>query len=129
MIIGYPDGDWIIKLGPVTKTNHAGSQKQAEEGATQKVLDSVKEIMGKARELAPLVQANAVAGHATCVSGCELTIKEEIPDPQVLSFQLPDGKWFSIATSKTFGMKLISQNGQPQTTEVEKENTDEFARK
>lgn len=110
MIVGCPDKEWIIQLGPVTKTNQAGSQKQAEEGAAQKITDAVKEIMDKARELVPLVSSNA-----SCVSGCELTIKEEIPDPQVLSFQLPDGKWFSIASSKVFGMKLVSQK-----TEAEK---------
>ncbi len=30
MTIGDPD--WIIKLGPITLTNHAGTKKQAEEG-------------------------------------------------------------------------------------------------
>lgn len=100
MTIGDPD--WIIKLGPITRTNHAGTKKQAEEGAVLKVKEDVNVIMETARPLIPLLSKGV-----TLASGAEPVVKEEVPIPEVLSYELPDGRWFSIATSKVFGVKLI----------------------
>ncbi len=101
MVIECPGSEWIIKLGPISRTNHAGDRAQAEEGALQQVLEDAKEIMEKARPLIPLLQKGAV-----CAGDCTPEVKEEDPEPQVVSYRLPDGKWFSIATSKVFGVKL-----------------------
>jgi hypothetical protein len=100
MVIG--DFDWIIKLGPITKTNHAGSRVQAEEGAVQQVKDDVKVIMDIAKSLIPLLSKGVAL-----TGGIEPVVKEEVPVPEVVSYELPDGKWFSIATSKVFGFKLV----------------------
>ena len=100
MTIGDPD--WIIKLGPITRTNHAGTKKQAEEGAALQVKEDVKVIMDTAKPLIPLLSKGV-----TLAGGAEPVVKEEVPVPEVVSYQLPDGKWFSIATSKVFGVKLV----------------------
>ncbi len=99
MTIG--DMDWIIKLGPITRTNHAGTKKQAEEGAALQVKDDVKVIMETAKPLIPLLSKGV-----TLPGGTEPVIKEEVPVPELISYLLPDGKWFAIATSKVFGVKL-----------------------
>jgi hypothetical protein len=100
MVIG--DADWIIKLGPITRTNHAGNRVQAEEGAVLQVKDDVKVIMDTARPLIPLLSKGVILA-----GGAEPVVKEEVPVPEVVSYELPDGKWFSIATSKVFGVKLV----------------------
>ena len=99
MTIGDPD--WIIKLGPITRTNHAGTKKQAEEGAALQVKEDVKVIMDTAKPLIPLLSKGVIMA-----GGVEPVVKEEVPVPEAVSYQLPDGKWFAIATSKTFGVKL-----------------------
>ena len=101
MTIGDPD--WIIKLGPITRTNHAGTKKQAEEGATLQVKEDVKVIMEAAKPLIPLLSKGVILA-----GGAEHVVKEEVPVPEVVSYQLPDGKWFAIATSKVFGVKLAA---------------------
>ncbi len=100
MTIGDPD--WIIKLGPITRTNHAGTKKQAEDGAALQVKDDVKVIMDTAKPLIPLLSKGVIFP-----GGNEPVVKEEVPVPEVVSYQLPDGKWFTIATSKVFGVKLV----------------------
>ena len=99
MTIGDPD--WIIKLGPITRTNHASTKKQAEEGAALQVKEDVKVIMDTAKPLIPLLSKGVIVA-----GGAEPVVKEEVPVPEVVSYQLSDGKWFSIATSKVFGVKL-----------------------
>ena len=99
MTIGDPD--WIIKLGPITRTNHSGTKKQAEEGAALQVKEDVKVIMDTAKPLIPLLSKGIVLA-----GGAEPVVKEEVPIPESVSYQLPDGKWFAIATSKVFGVKL-----------------------
>lgn len=98
MNIGEPD--WIIKLGPITRTNHAGTKKQAEEGAILQVREDVKVIMETAKPLIPLLMKGVSEGEVA---------KEEVPVPEVVSYQLPDGKWFSISSSKVFGVKVKSK--------------------
>lgn len=102
MVVDSKGGEWIIKLGLITRTNQAGTRKQAEEGALQQLLEDTKALMEKAKELIPLLQKGAV-----CSGECEPQVQDELPDPQVVSYQLNDGKWFSIATSGAFGMKLV----------------------
>lgn len=99
MTIGDPD--WIIKLGPITRTNHAGTKKQADDGAALQVKEDVKVIMEAAKPLIPLLSKGVILA-----GGAEPVVKEEVPVPEVVSYQLPDGKWFAIATSKVFGVKL-----------------------
>lgn len=99
MVIG--DADWIVKLGPITRTNHVGTKKQAEDGAALQVKEDIKVIMDTAKPLIPLLSKGV-----TLTGGAEPVAKEEIPVPEVISYELPDGKWFAIATSKVFGVKL-----------------------
>lgn len=101
MVIG--DLDWIIKLGSITRTNHASSPTQSEEGALEQVKEDVKVIMEQAKSLVPLF--------LKCVASDEgePVVKEEIPVPEVISFELPNGSWFSIAGSKVFGFKLVGK--------------------
>lgn len=94
--------EWIIKLGPIERTNHAEKEKTAEDGALLKIKDAVKEIMEKAESLVPLLQEGVVAPGGFC----EPVVKEDEPELSVISYELPDGKWFSVASSGTFGYRL-----------------------
>jgi len=96
MFISISDSEWILKLGPIVRVNHAGGKEQAEEGAVRQVLDDGKVIMDKSKDLLPLL----IKG----ISG-EVSVKEENIVPEVVSYQLSDGKWFCIASSNTFGFK------------------------
>ncbi len=103
MITGFSETDWIIRLGRITRTNHAGGREQAEEGALRQVTDDANTAMEKARELVPFF----IKG-VTCPSGCAgPEVKDEVPVPKVLSYQLSDGKWFSIASAENFGFKVV----------------------
>ena len=101
MVIG--DLDRIIKLRPIIRTNHAGNKEQAEEGALQQVKDDVKALMEQGKGLLPLLQKGFVCADS------EVVVKEEVTVPEVISYELTDGKWFSIAGSKNFGFKLVSK--------------------
>lgn len=94
--------EWIIKLGPIERTNEAATKEKAEEGALQKIFEDVKKLQELAKPLIPLLKEGAV-----CPGGGEPVVKEDGPEPQVVSYQLLDGKWFSIATSGSFGVKLV----------------------
>ena len=100
-------GEWIVKLGPISRTNQAVTRKQAEEGAVQQILEDTKALMVKAKELVPLLLKGSL-----CVGGeCTPEPEEELAAPQVVSYQLNDGKFFSIASSGFFGLKLVCQRG------------------
>ncbi len=101
-MINCPDAEWVMKLGPITRTNQAESREQSQEGAAQKVLQAVQKIMEKAQPLIPLLKEGAV-----CAGGGEPEAKEDLPEVQVFSYQLENGKWFSIASSGLFGVKLV----------------------
>lgn len=101
MVIDSANGEWVMKLGPITRTNHAGTREQAEEGALRQLQDAVTEIMEKAKPLIPLLQVGAI-----CPGQCTPKVLDEFPKPLVVSYQLNDGKWFSIADSGNFGVKL-----------------------
>jgi hypothetical protein len=106
-MLACPGSEWVLRLGPLTRTNAAGSREQSEEGARQQVLDDGQELMGKAAAMFPLLSKGAV-----CSSGCGgPELLEEAPEATVHSFQLPDGKWFSLATSNVFGAKLVCKRG------------------
>lgn len=95
MNIAFTESEWVVKFGPVMRTNHAGSKEQAEEGALRQVSDDVFLVMEKGREVVPFF----VKGF-TCPSGCGgPEVKEEIAVPKVVSYQLSDGKWFSVAVA------------------------------
>jgi len=98
MFISISDNEWILRLGPIVRVNHAGAKEQAEEGAVRQVLDDGKVIMDKAKDLVPLL----VKG----ISG-EVSVKEENIVPEVVSYQLSDGKWFCISSSNIFGFKAV----------------------
>lgn len=102
MVIPGSGSEWIIKLGPITRTNQAANKEQAEEGVLQKISEDVKKLQELAKSLIPLLKEGAV-----CSGGGEPTEKEDGPEPQVVSYQLLDGKWFSIANSGFFGVKLV----------------------
>lgn len=101
-MIGTPGSDWVLKLGPIYRTNSAGSREICEDGARRQILDDSKVLLDKARELFPLLRKGAV-----CAGGSEPDLQEEEPEAQVFSYQLPDGKWFTLATSNVFGAKLV----------------------
>lgn len=101
MVISLPGEEWAIKLGPISRTNQASSRKQAEEGAIGQVKEGVKEIMEAAKPLIPLLLKGAM-----CAGECEPVAKEDAPEVTVTSYKLDDGKWFTVATSGFFGVKL-----------------------
>jgi len=94
--------EWIIKLGPVERTNHAEKKNFSEDGALLQVKEAVKEIMETAKPLIPLLQKGFTAPGGFG----EPEVKEDPPELEVISYKLPDGTWFSIANSGTFGYKL-----------------------
>lgn len=106
MMINCPGAEWVMKLGPITRTSQAKSRKEAEESAWQKVLDAVDEIMEKAKPLVPLLAEGAV-----CAGGGELEVREDPATPQAFSYQLEDETWFAYASSGFFGMKLLCRAG------------------
>ena len=104
MIIGKED--WIIKLGPFTRVNTAETRKQSSEGAIRKIMEDSVELMKKAKVLIP-----ELAKDSACASGGDPEVKEEHVKPQVYTYQVytyqvADKKWFSLATSGSFGIKL-----------------------
>lgn len=107
MIINYPGSEWIIQFGSVSRTNHAGTKAQAEEGAKLKLMEAAKEVMEKARPLIPLLQEGAMCAGGECLPRAE----EVAPEIFVVSYELNDGKWFSIAVVEKFGYKLVCKKG------------------
>jgi hypothetical protein len=101
MVVDSPGGEWAMKLGPIQRTNHAATREQAEEGALRQLEEAVNEIMEKGRDLVPLLQKGAV-----CVGACEPSVAEDLAEPKAVSYQLNDGKWFTVAVSGFFGFKL-----------------------
>lgn len=105
MILNCPDKEWLVKLGPITRTNTSRTREQSVQGAIQKVLDAAGPIIEKARELVPMLEQGIVTS-----SGCgEPTVETESPDPKVHSFELPNGDWFSVANSDAFGFRVTSK--------------------
>ncbi|MDQ7839153.1 MAG: hypothetical protein RDU59_11765 [Thermodesulfobacteriota bacterium] len=100
MVVAHPGEEWVMKLGPISRTNQAKARKQAEEGALAQVEESVKEIMEKVRPAVPLLLKGAV-----CAGECEPRAKEDPPEMTVVSYQLSNGEWLSIASSGFFGVK------------------------
>jgi hypothetical protein len=101
MVINCPGEEWVMKLGPISRTNQAGSRKQAEEGAIGQVKEGVQEIMAAAQPLIPLLMKGAM-----CAGECDPVAKVDDPEITVTSYKLDDGKWFSIAATGFFGVKL-----------------------
>jgi len=104
MVIDCPGSQWVLKMGPITRTNAAASRKQAEDGAPMMIRDAVNEIMDQARPLVPLLQKGAQCAGSECG---EPTVKEVTENQQAVSYQLPDGRWFSIGSSGAFGVTLV----------------------
>lgn len=103
MVIECPGNEWVIKLGPVSRTNTASTREQSVQGALLQIREDSGTLLEQARVLLPLLQKGAV-----CAGECGVPEpKEEDGHPQVASYQLPDGKWFSLATSGIFGYRLV----------------------
>jgi hypothetical protein len=96
------DSDWALKFGVIIRTNNANTKEQAEEGAIRQVSEDTKALMEKGKELAKYY---IKPGQYPTESKPE--IKEEIPVPKAVSYQLNDGKWFTIAESGVFGFKVV----------------------
>ena len=94
--------EWIIKLGPLERTNHSKNKKKSEDGALLQVKEDIAEIIEKAKPLIPLLQK----GFAVPGGFEEPEVKEDPPELEVISYKLHDKTWFSIASSGTFGYKL-----------------------
>jgi hypothetical protein len=45
MVIKCPGDEWVLKMGPVTRTNEASTRKQAEEGAAQKIDEAARPLV------------------------------------------------------------------------------------
>jgi len=101
MVINCPGDEWVLKMGPVTRTNEASTRKQAEEGAAQQINDAVKEIMEAAKPLVPLLMKGAI-----CTGDCEPAAKDDGPEVTLETYKLNNGSWFCIASSGFFGVKL-----------------------
>jgi len=99
--------EWIIKLGPIERTNYAGSKEQAEEGAIVQIQEGVKEIMDVAKPLIPLLQKD----FAVPSGFSEPEVKEDAAEIKVYSYHLPNRSWFAISSSGTFGYKLECKKG------------------
>ena len=105
-MITCPGSEWVLRLGPLTRTNAAATRDQAEEGARQHLLVDARELMQKAAEMHELLAQGALAA-----SGCgPPVLVEEPPEATVYAVQLPDGKWFALATSNVFGAKLVCKH-------------------
>ncbi len=103
MVIECPGSEWVLKLGPVSRTNTASTREQSVQGALQQIREDTRALLDQAKALLPLLQKGAV-----CAGECgEPEPKEEGIDPQIVSYQLPDGKWFSVASSGIFGYRLV----------------------
>jgi len=103
IVVECPGSEWIVKLGPVSRINVAGSRKAAEEGALLGIREVVAAVMAKAKDLVPPLQQGAI-----CAGDCgEPEVKEVEAKPTLWSYQLPDGKWFSMASSGVFGYQLV----------------------
>lgn len=102
MVIKCPGDEWVLKMGPVTRTNEASTRTQAEEGAAQKIDEAVKEIMEAARPLVPLLMKGAL-----CAGDCEPLAKDDGPEVTMETYTLNNGSWFCIASSGLFGVKLV----------------------
>lgn len=103
IVIECPGSEWIVKLGPVSKVNVAGGRKAAEEGAALQIRETVTAVMAMAKDMVPLLQQGAV-----CAGDCGTPEAREVEaKPSVWSIQLPDGKWFSMASSGVFGYQLV----------------------
>jgi hypothetical protein len=103
MVIECPGSEWVIKLGPLSRTNGASTREQASQGALQQVREDSRTLLDQAKSLLPLLEKGAI-GAGECGKP---ESKEEGISPQIATYQLPDGNWFSVATSGVFGYKLV----------------------
>lgn len=101
MVIKQAGEEWVIKMGPISRTNQAKTMKHAEEGAVAQVEEGVKEIMEKVKPVVPLFLKGAM-----CAGECTPQVKEDLAEVTVVSYELNNGEWFSIASSGVFGVKL-----------------------
>jgi hypothetical protein len=107
MILDCPGSEWVLKMGPLTRTNQAGSRQTAEEGALRQVREAVAELLAGTRPLLPLLTRGA-----RCAGDCGNPRPQEVvPDPAVVSYQLDSGGWLSVASSGSFGWKLVCRPG------------------
>lgn len=106
-MLGCPDSEWLVKLGPMERTVHAGTRGQAEEGAKGLLLEAAGEIQRKAADLVPLLMEGL-----RCRTGCGAPTSDPVsPEAELESYQLDDGKWFCIARCTAFGYKVACRRG------------------
>lgn len=107
MLLGCPGSEWLVKLGPMERTAHAGSRSQAEDGARGLLLEAAQAVQRKAAELVPLLMEGL-----RCPTGCGAPKGDEVPpEVELQSYELNDGKWFCIASCSGFGYKVICKRG------------------
>lgn len=107
MILGCPGSEWLVKLGPMERTAHAGNRAQVEEGARALLLEAADAVHRKAAELVPLLMEGL-----GCPTGCGAPEVDEVaPEVELQSYELNDGKWFCIATCSGFGYKAVCRRG------------------
>lgn len=106
-MLGCPGSEWLVKLGPMERTAHAGTRGQAEEGARGLLLEAAGAVQRKAAELVPLLM-----DRLRCPTGCGAPETDEVPpEAELQSYELNDGKWFCIATCSGFGYKAVCRRG------------------
>lgn len=107
MVLGCPDSEWIVKLGPMGRTVHAGTRSQAEDGAKGLLLEAAAAVQKKAADLVPMLMEGV-----RCGTGCGAPAAEPVaPEVQLQTYELNDGKWFCIALCGSFGYKVSCKRG------------------
>lgn len=100
---GTGTSEWGIRLGPITRNNTANTREQAESGAQQMVLDVANKMLQTSIQLGP----DLLTGVAVPTGCKEAELVQEAPDVELASYQLPNGSWFTLATSNIFGFKVV----------------------
>lgn len=102
-MLASPGSEWVLKMGPLQRQNSAGSRELSESGAKQMLLEDATQLLKAVSELKLQLLKGTV-----CATGCGAPdLIQETPDVELHSFQLPNGSWFSLATSNAFGLKVV----------------------
>ena len=95
--------EWGVRIGPIRRNNTAGTRQQAEEGAQRMVMEAANALLQASITLGPELVKGVVAP-----TGCsDPELAQESAEVELSSYQLPNGSWFTLATSNVFGFKVV----------------------